>query len=176
MKSKEYSKQFLRTVFAFFFVLILRTMCYAELSIESYCQLTVQSAGQEIGNLSELIVLAQSYCDPNASSGQPEEPGAPNELVEPADQSDDPNGFEAVEKAKRAEFDGRTKALFGSFDTTSGEYMAFMAKNKRAVEDYLNNHADIKQAIVELSSQIHALLEQYELLREAIIPREQVGP
>jgi len=108
-----------------------------KLKVPYYCLAVVANAEQEIKNISELIELAQQY-------------------------SNDREIFLAQEQAKREEHDAVKQALFESFDRTANEYLAFMSKNTKAVEQYLVNHPTIKDTFNNLPNQVTPLLEQYE--------------
>ena len=145
IKAKTYLKPLLGVVFLVLFVLILAIPSHAELSVESYCQLVIKSAQQEIENLNELIALAQQYS------------------------SDNSEAFLEQEAIKQEKFDKEKKSLFNSFDTTAEEYVTFIGENKETVEKYLNANPEIKQNIDGLSNQVNTLLDQYESLKEGII-------
>lgn len=259
MKSKPYLRPLLGLVFACLLTLVLTTPSYAELSVESYCQLNIGIAQQEADYLSGLLVLTQKYCeepnflqaycnnpnsfleqkqgkqaefdktktalfnsfnttaeeyntfkaqnaqavadylnnDPNTAQAIDDltgrinslserlkvpsycltsiavvrqELGSLNELIALAQQySNDPNTFLQQEQLKRKEFDRNKEVLLASFGTTTGDYIAFMGKNKQQFEQYLNNHPGVKQTIDNLTGQLNALLEKYETLRASII-------
>lgn len=124
-----------------------------KLKVPYYCLAVVANAKQEIKNVSELIELAQQY-------------------------SNDREIFLEQEQVKREEHDAVKQALFESFDRTANEYLAFMSKNAKAVEQYLVNHPTIKDTINNLPNQVTPLLEQYEALRESIVnePDEPLPP
>jgi len=115
-------------------------LALAEISVDSYCQLSIQSMQQEISNFEQLIVLANQY-------------------------KDDPETLAHREKVKKLQFDQAKNTLFSSFGTTAEEYVAYMGKNGREVEAYLDANGDIKQQIDDLSAQINSLLEEYESLK-----------
>ncbi len=119
----------------------------AEISVDSYCQLTIQSMQQEISNLQELIALVNQYKDAREALNQQEE-------------------------IKRAEFDQAKEALFSSFGITDTEYAMYMGENGRAVNAYLEANPDIKQQIDDLSAQVGSLLEEYESLKGSGEPVE----
>jgi hypothetical protein len=112
----------------------------AEISVDSYCQLAVQSLQQDVSNFEELIALVNQYKDDRKTLNQQEE-------------------------IKRAEFDQAKEALFSSFGITDTEYAMYMGKNGRAVDAYLGANPDIKQQIDDLSAQVGSLLEEYESLK-----------
>lgn len=109
----------------------------------SYCLLTVAVSKQEIGNLNELIALAQQY-------------------------SGDPNTFLQQEQLKRSEFESDAAALFASFGTTAEGYLFFAGKNKQRVDGYLDNCPDLKQTINNFGSQLNTLMASYESLKASI--------
>ncbi len=144
MRTSQYSKQFTAIIFVIVFTLILHIPCHAELTAESYCDLTVESIKQEINSLNEFIALAQQY-------------------------SNNKDAFLEQESLKKQELDSQKEALFSSFNTTADEYIAFMGKNEKALNEYFNVRPDIKQKIDSLANQIKPLLEQYESLKHGII-------
>jgi len=109
----------------------------------TYCLLTIAVSKQEIGNLNELIALAQQY-------------------------SNDPNTFLQQEQLKRSEFESDAASLFASFGTTGGDYLFFAGKNKQRVDWYLNNCPDMGQTIGSLGSQLNTLMASYESLKASI--------
>jgi uncharacterized membrane-anchored protein YhcB (DUF1043 family) len=112
-------------------------LALAEISVDSYCQLTIQSMQQEITNMQELIALANQY-------------------------QDDPDTLARQLEIKRAEFDQSKEELYSSFGTTAEEYVMYMGKNSRAVEEFLGENPDTKQQIDNLSVQINSLMEEEE--------------
>ena len=68
---------------------------------------------------------------------------------------------------KKLQFDQAKNTLFSSFGTTAEEYVAYMGKNGREVEAYLDANGDIKQQIDDLSAQVNSLLEEYESLKRS---------
>lgn len=265
MKRKTYSKRLFRILFTVLFTLSLPIPCYAELTVESYCQVAIEIAEQQTSYLTELLPLTDKYCeDPNFWAVYSDDPNSfieekavlkkklddqraslfssfnttavelyafedenqdaiaeylnnnpdteqtigsllaginaltnklkvpyyclavvasakqeirnINELIALAQQySNDKDLFLAQEQAKRVEHDAVKEALFESFDRTANEYLAFMSKNAKAVEQYLVNHPTIKDTINNLPNQVIPLLEQYEGLRQSII-NEPGGP
>ena len=120
----------------------------AEISVDSYCQLAVQSLQQDVSNFEELIALVNQYKDDREALNQQEE-------------------------IKRVEFDQAKEALFSSFGITDTEYAMYMGENGRAVNAYLEANPDIKQQIDDLSAQVGSLLEEYESLKgsgEPVVP------
>ena len=112
----------------------------AEISVDSYCQLAVQSLQQDVSNFEELIALVNQYND------------APETLAQ-------------QEEIKRAEFDAAAEALFSSFGTTAEEYVTYMGRNGRAVDVYLGANPNVKQQIDDLSAQVNTLMVEYEALK-----------
>ncbi len=76
----------------------------AEISVDSYCQLAVQSLQQDVSNFEELIALVNQYKDDREALNQQEE-------------------------IKRVEFDQAKEALFSSFGITDTEYAMYMGEN-----------------------------------------------
>lgn len=118
-------------------------ICHAEISVDAYCQLTIQSMQREISNLQELIALVDQH-------------------------GNDPVAFAQQEAQKKQEFEEQKNQLFATFGTTAEEYAMYMDKNSEKVQAYLAAHPDIKQQIDELSVQVNSLLEQYEAKKAAI--------
>ena len=112
----------------------------AEISVDSYCQLAVQSLQQDVSNFQELIALVNQY-------------------------KDDRETLNEQEEIKKAEFDQAKEALFSSFGITDTEYAMCMGENGRAVNAYLEANPDVKQQIDDLSAQVGSLLEEYESLK-----------
>jgi len=123
----------------------------AEISVDSYCQLAVQSLQQDVSNFQELIALVNQYKDDREALNQREE-------------------------IKKAEFDQAKETLFSSFGITDTEYAMYMGKNGRAVDAYLEENPDIKQQIDDLSAQVGSLLEEYESLKGSGEPAEPPLP
>jgi hypothetical protein len=123
----------------------------AEISVDSYCQLAVQSLQQDVSNFQELIALVNQY-------------------------KDDRETLNEQEEIKRAEFDQAKQALFSSFGITDTEYAMYMGKNGQAVNAYLEANPDIKQQIDDLSAQLGSLLEEYEALKGIEEPVEPPLP
>lgn len=116
---------------------------FAEISVDSYCQLSIQSLQQEVKNFQELIGIANQY-------------------------KNDPERFYQLEKVKQIEFKNTKDALFASFGTTSQEYIVYMGENQQKVDTYLIDNPDIKQQIDDLAGQVRALLQEYETLKGSI--------
>jgi peptidoglycan hydrolase CwlO-like protein len=123
----------------------------AEISVDSYCQLAVQSLQQDVSNFQELIVLVNQYKNDREALNQQEE-------------------------IKKAEFAQAKEALFSSFGITDTEYAMYMGENGRAVNAYLEANPDIKQQIDDLSAQVGSLLEEYESLKGSGEPVEPPLP
>ena len=117
----------------------------AEVSVDSYCQLTIQSMQQEISNFEQLIALANQY-------------------------RDDPETLAHREKVKKLQFDQAKNTLFSSFGTTAEEYVTYMGRNRRGVKRYLEANPDIKQQIDDLSAQVRSLMDEYESLKGSAAP------
>ena len=117
----------------------------AETSVDSYCQLAVQSLQQDVSNFEELIALVNQYKDDREALNQQEE-------------------------IKKAEFQQAKEALFSSFGITDTEYAMYMGENGRAVNAYLDANPNKKQQIDDLSAQVGSLLEEYESLKGSGVP------
>ena len=81
---------------------------------------------------------------------------------------DDPATLAQKEVEKREEFDQAKEAMFSSYGTTAEDYVTYMGKNGQAVNQHLDENPDVKHQIDDLSSQINALLEEYESLKESV--------
>ncbi len=123
----------------------------AEISVDSYCQLTIRIMNDDISNFQELIALVNQY-------------------------GDDPETLAQQEAIKQAEFNQAREALLSSYGTTDKEYVLYMGKNERAVNVYLEANPDIKQQIDDLSAQVNSLMEEYESLKEGEINPEPPLP
>lgn len=186
-------KRHIGIIVMMFFILAGASVSYGQLSVESYCDLAVESAEFEVSNASEHIVFAQQCIDPNflaleleiKSLSSAQDPDALLSELDPnflsselylnfrSSKLDYPGRLIAYEKAKQVESDKKVKALFDSFDTTPFEYFRFAGKNNSALQEYLNKNPEIKTDIDYYFQEIVFLLEKYESLREAIIPREE---
>ncbi len=112
----------------------------AEISVDSYCQVVVQTLQQDVSNFQELVALVNQYKDDRKTLNQQEE-------------------------IKKVEFKQAKEALYSSFGITDTEYAMYMGKNGRAVKKYLDANPDIKQQIDDLSAQVGSFLEEYESLK-----------
>ena len=115
-------------------------LCFADVSTDSYCQLSVQCLQQEVSNFQELIDLVIQYQSNREALNQQEE-------------------------IKKVEFAQARDALFSSFGITDTEYGTYMGKNGAAVNKYLAENPSIKQEIADLATQVNTLMEQYETLK-----------
>ncbi len=139
-KSIKHSKIFLIIIFSFFIGTAFDIQqCSGEISVDSYCQLTIKLIKQQISNYQELIAIAKQHKNKRKT-------------------------FNNMEKTKRAEFRKADESLFSSSGTTAKEYVNYMSKHARAVSAYLKAHPDIKQQIDKLAARRNTLLEQYESL------------
>jgi len=111
----------------------------AEISIDSYCQITIESMQQEVGNMQELIAIINQY-------------------------KDDPQTLAQLVQTKQAEFDQARDELYFSFNTDANEYVSFMSRNSKQVKAYLAANPDMKQQIDNLSAQLNELSEQEQAL------------
>jgi hypothetical protein len=148
MKDIRHSKTFLIIVFPAFFVLILSVPSYAELSVESYCQLALGIEQQEVGYLNGLFALTRKYCeDPNYLRLY----------------CNEPNSFIQQKLVMQAEFDKAKETLFASFHTTTEEYTAFSNANSEAIEQYLDNDPNTAQMLDNLLGQINNLQKELKI-------------
>jgi hypothetical protein len=134
MNSKEIFKlNFSLTIVYFFIIFFLpfinSQISFAEISVDSYCQLSIQSLQQDIANFQELISLANQY-------------------------KVDPERFQQLEKVKQIEFKNTKEALFNLNGTTTNEYVTYMGKNQPQVNTYLIDYPDVKKQIDDLSGQV----------------------
>jgi hypothetical protein len=147
MNKVEYS-MFKTIVRALCFLLFLVFMCnvkigYAQMSVESYCQLSIQSLKQEVSNIQQLIALANQYQNDSLTLLQ-------------------------QETLTRTTFDQAKEKLYNSFGTTSKEYVLYMGKNWAAVNSYLDANPGYKNQIQDLKSQLSELSEKHDALKIAI--------
>jgi uncharacterized phage infection (PIP) family protein YhgE len=137
-----------------FFVVVLgfasdAQISFAEISINSYCQVSIQSLQQDTGNFQELVSLANQY-------------------------KNDPERFAQVEKIKQIEFKKKKADLFASFGTTDREYVAYMGENQPKVDAYLRYNPDIKKQIDDLAANVRKLLQEFETLKEGMKRRTKL--
>jgi len=124
------------------FVLSVPALSYGELSAESYCQVAVGIAQQQVDYLTKLTPLIEKYCeDPNF---WPVYAAEPNSFLK-----------EKAVPSKTRE-DQRT-ALLSSFKTTPTELYIFEEDNQDAIAGYLTNNPETEQAISSLSAEIGTL-------------------
>ncbi len=112
----------------------------AEISVESYCQLTIESMRQEVSNVQVLIALIDQY-------------------------KNNPKLFLTKEKEKKIEFDQARQQLYASRQTNDEEYAKYMGEHSAEVNTCLANNPDKAQELKALAAQVDALLKQYEALR-----------
>ena len=86
-------------------------LSFAEISVDSYCQLTIQSLEQQIPQTQELISIVNQY-------------------------KDNPETLNQQLQIKRTEYDSAKEALYSSFDTTAEEYVNYMSKNGAKAVSY----------------------------------------
>jgi chromosome segregation ATPase len=111
----------------------------ADISVDSYCQLTVESMQQEVANMQDLIDVINQY-------------------------KDDPQALAQQIETKQTQFDQWRNDLYFSFETTAEEYVSYMGKNAKEVNSYLEANPDIKQQIDSFSFQLNELTEQEQSL------------
>lgn len=119
---------------------ITTNISFANLTIASYCQLSIQSMQLEVTHLNDLISIMNQY-------------------------QDDPEIQVQQITIKQAEYDQTLTNLYISFGTTGNEYVTYLGKHDQEVASYLDSNPDIKQQIDGLTSQIETLLAQYESLK-----------
>ncbi|MDI6793332.1 MAG: hypothetical protein QME81_10765 [bacterium] len=120
---------------------------FAEMTVDTYCQIAGQSMQLAASNLQELTSVANQY-------------------------QNDPEILAEKEELKRGEFAQAWEDLYNSFKTTGEEYILYMGKHSKEVKAYLKAHPEIQQQIDDLAAQINSALEQYELLKGNIAPTE----
>lgn len=132
-------------LFLFFLLPVLHTKdSFAEISTDSYCQLSVLSLLQQVSSFQQLIPIANQY-------------------------KNDPATFTEQEKIKQAELEENMNALFSSYGVTASEYALYMGEHKQEVEQYIVDHPDVKQQLDYLKAQALTLTEQYEALKLSIL-------
>ena len=113
----------------------------AEISTTSFCQLTISEMEQQISNYQELITLATQY-------------------------EDDPETLALQEEALRIQFDREKEARYSSYGITAQEFALYMGKHAAEVNDYLEEHPDVKQQLDFLTIELGALAEEHSALKE----------
>ncbi|BBO87538.1 hypothetical protein [Desulfosarcina ovata] len=138
-----------KIIFGVFIFLMIPLIVSANITVDAYCQLSIQCMQQEVINFQELIALVNQYQDDRETLNQQEE-------------------------LKKVEFAQARDTLFSSYGITNTEYGTYMGYNSQAVIKYLEDNPEIKQQIDELSAQANSLMEQYETLKgvEEEIPAE----
>ena len=132
---------FLHYKLTYFFVLlqifVSFDILYADISTNSYCQLTVQKVTQQVSNFHQLITLAKQYKHNRKALAKKED-------------------------IKKVEFKKASDNLYLSFGITAKEYVTYMGKYGEKVNAFLESNKNIKQQLNELLSERDMLLEEYE--------------
>ncbi len=103
--------------------------CFAEVSVEAYCQLTIYHLQLNIEQTQVLKAIVGQY----------------------------PDGSEELAHqlaAKRQEHDQAKEVLCTSYGMTVDEYVFYMGKNNKVVNKYLKENPAIKQQIDSLSNEL----------------------
>ncbi len=114
---------------------------FAEISVNSYCHLTIQTLQQQLPITQEIIAIVKQY-------------------------QNYPLILEDQLRLKRVQLEDARLALYESFGTNADEYVAYMSANRRKVEAYLDANPDIRQQIEDLSIQLKQLMAQEDELME----------
>lgn len=115
---------------------------FAEISTESYCQLAIKSLKKIVPQTQTLISIVKQY-------------------------QDDQNLMESLLDEKRNEFDYENESLYFSCGMTAEEFVTYMNRNGKAVNEYLESHPEIKEQIDMLSSELNDLMAEEGALRQA---------
>ena len=113
---------------------------FADITVEQYCNLSVDCLQQEVANFQELIALVNQYGDDRETLNQ-------------------------LEEIKKAEFSREKEELFSSYGITDEQYGTYMGANGHEVGKYLEHNPSVKQQIDDLSAQASYLMDQYEILK-----------
>lgn len=127
------------------------SMLLAELSVDAYCQLSIQNLSIQIPQTKELISIVEQYFN-------------------------NPDEMALQLENKRVQFDQAKFDLYASFNTTSQEYLAYMDHNAKAINDYLEANPSLKQQIEDLSAQLKVLTERENELMQAQSQQEDPPP
>lgn len=120
---------------------------FAEISTENYCQLAIKSLEKIVPQTQTLISIVKQY-------------------------QDDPTRMESLLDEKRNEFDSENESLYLSYGMTADEFVTYMNRNGKAVNEYLKSHPEIKGQIDALSSQLNELMAEEDTLRQAAAEAE----
>lgn len=148
MKRKTHSKRLFWILSTTLFTSSMPIPCHAELSAESYCQVAIGIAQQQVDYLTKLTPLVDKYCeDPNFWPVYAAEP----------------NSFLKEKSVLSKTLDDQRAALLSSFKTTPTELYIFEADNQDAIAGYLTNNPETEQAIGSLSAQIGVLTNKIKV-------------
>jgi hypothetical protein len=111
----------------------------AEISVDSYCQLTIKSMEQQIPQTQELISIVHQY-------------------------KDNPEMLDWQLEIKRAQFDRAREMLYSSYGTSAQEFVTYINRNGKAVYKYIDANQDIKAQIDDLAAQLNILMEEEDAL------------
>lgn len=114
----------------------------AGISVDTYCEMTIQTLSQQLPITQEIISIVEQY-------------------------QNEPSTMEDQLTVKRAELENARIALYNSYGTTADEYVGYMSSNSKAVEAYLDANPEIRQQIEDLSAQLKELMVQEDKLMAA---------
>ena len=120
----------------------------ADLSVASYCDLTLAEMQQQLEDIQDLIDLVGLYGNDAAALSEQEE-------------------------IKRAEFDQEKEARYASFGTTAKDFVLYMGKNKIAVDAYLAENPSIQAQIDTLSGQLNTLITEHQTIKDSLVQDEE---
>lgn len=129
--------------FVCFAFVIAASVAFAETTVPSFCQLSMQNLEQEVANFQELIALVTLH-------------------------REDPEAFARQEEIRQAAYEQAKTDLFSANEMTDEAFVLYMGKNGREVEAYLDGDPALKARIGELSGQVLSLMEQFEALKNAL--------
>lgn len=115
----------------------------AEISIDTFCQLTISEMQQQVLDYQKLIDLANQF-------------------------KNDPEKLQQQESILRVQFDQEKEARYSLYDTTAQEYVLYMGENTDTVNAYLESNSEIKQQMDDLKAQLNTLAEQHAALKETV--------
>jgi hypothetical protein len=121
------------------------SICLAEISVDSYCQLVIQSMQMEVANMQTIIDIINQY-------------------------KEDAETLERQIELKQAQLDQTRNDLYSSYGITADDYVAYMGENVKKVNSYLKENPDVKQQIGDLSVQLKELINQEDALMASAEP------
>ncbi|GAB4249318.1 hypothetical protein [Deferrisoma sp.] len=114
----------------------------AEPPADVYCQAAIASLQQDVQALGELIQLLESY-------------------------GGDPESLAEWEQAHWETLNREKTELLQGFGMTLGEYVRYVAANRKAYDAYLAEHPDVRSQIQALVDEAEAKLARVEELKTA---------